>query len=103
MSEVAYYLVALLIPLVVFLIVSRRSRRWYVTVFYGTNISMLVLLIYFVALGVYFKSFYMGHFDVYPSLHISQWWMRALLFLVLPLDLVFSFLYLRKKMYDRKT
>jgi hypothetical protein len=102
MPELGYYLVALLIPVVVFLIVSRKGRRWYLTLFYGTNISMFVLLIYFVGLGFYFKSFYMGHFDVYPSLHMSRWWMGAVIFLVLPLDLVFLFFYLRNKMYGRK-
>jgi len=102
MPEVAYYLFALLIPVVAFFIVFRKSRRWYPTLFYGANISMLVLLIYFVGLGLYFKSFYMGQFDVYPSLHISRWWMGALLFIVLPIDLVFLFLYLRNKMYGRK-
>ena len=101
MPEIAYYLPALLMPLVVFLLVHTRRRNWIVTVLYGTNVSMLVVLVYFVLLGFYFKSFHMGHFDVYPSLHISRWWMRVLLFFVLPLDLVSLFLYLRK-MYDRK-
>jgi hypothetical protein len=44
----------------------------------------------------------MGHFDVYPSLQISRWWMRVLLFFVLPLDLIYLFFYLRKKLYDGK-
>ncbi len=103
MPEVAYYLVALLIPVVVFLVVYRRRYSWFRAVFYGTNISMLALLVYFIALGFYFKLFYMGHFDVYPSLRISRWWMSTLLYVVLPLNFVFLFLYLRKKLYDRKT
>lgn len=102
MPELGYYLPAFVIPLVVFFLVYRRRRNWFMTVFYGTNISMLVLLIYFLALGLYFKSYYMGHFDVYPSLQISRWWMRVLLFFVLPLDLIYLFFYLRKKLYDGK-
>lgn len=100
-----YYVPVLLVPVAVFFLLSaNRAMSVYRAVIYGVNLSMLLLFVYFIALGIYFRSYYMGHFDVYPSLIISRWWMSALLYAVLPLNVFYLLSYLHKKLRkDKKT
>jgi hypothetical protein len=105
MAEIMYYVPVVLAPVAVFFLLSaNRAMSVARAVIYGVNLSMLLLFVYFIALGIYFRSYYMGHFDVYPSLIISRWWMSALLYAVLPLNVCYLLSYLHKKLRtDKKT
>lgn len=94
-------IVFFIVVVVVFFL--RKITNLYMRVFYFVNVSMLLVFVYFIFLGFYFKSFYMGHLDVYPSLIISRWWMKVLIFIVLPMNFIYLLFYGFTKIRKSKT
>jgi hypothetical protein len=95
-----YYLPPFVIPLLFLILYLNKIKRRepYAVIFYVINISMAFVLIYFVILGLYFQNYYMGPpFEIYHSLVISKCWMEVLGFFVLPLDIVYFFIYLKNR------
>lgn len=94
-----YYLALPLIPLLVYLWCAGRGRRRPLgIVLCVVNASALIVLVYFICLGMYFQNYYAGPpFERYPSLVISRWWVVVVGLLVVPLDLIALAAYLLRR------
>lgn len=95
----AYYLVLLLIPVSAYFLVRKiLPQNKSLNAFVVINLSMIVILIYVILLGFYFHHYYMGpELESYPSLTISKYWTIVLIFIVLPLDIIWLCVYFIRK------
>lgn len=94
--EVICYLIAFLIVAVV-LFFSAYAKTMHLRILYFVDISTVLVFVYIVVLVIYFKSYYMGRLDVYPSAVIAKWWFNTLLFFVLPMNFLYLLYWVIRK------
>ncbi len=73
--------------------IKNSFKRW----FWFINLSMIFIFVYIFILGLYLLWYPPSGLDVYPSKIMSEIWGRILGYVVLPINLVYLYFYLKKK------
>ncbi len=94
-----YFGSALTLPVLTFFLFFGKARLA-PTVLYTINLSALLVIVYAFWLAQYFFNYYMGPPFAQgeaPSLIISQCWVYAFLWSVLPFDAIYALMYLSRR------